>query len=214
MIRIAGLALLLSASAGFAQPVSSPPASAPDVPEKKFPDFATVVKGAKVYDGLFTLHHKDESLFAEIQPFQFDKPYLMPVAIAKGAGVGGTTLNNDDQWVISFRRVGDRVFVVRKNVRFTAKTGSPEARALDTTYSDSILASLPIRAINPMKASVVVDLSQLFFTDFADLRAGVIDRDRTTWHKIKAFKKNLELEVAVTLVGANTRRVGMSGGNE
>jgi hypothetical protein len=214
MIRIAGLALLLTASAGLAQPVSSPPASAPDVPEKKFPDFATVVKGAKVYDGLFTLHHKDESLFAEIQPFQFDKPYLMPVAIAKGAGVGGTTLNNDDQWVIAFRKVGDRVFVVRKNVRFTAKSGSPEARALDTTYSDSILASLPIRAINPMKASVVVDLSQLFFTDFADLRAGVIDRDRTTWHKIKAFKKNVELEVAATLVGANTRRVGMSGGNE
>ena len=189
--------------------------TAPVAPEPpKYPDFATVVKGAKVYDGLFTLHQKDEQLFAEIPPHLFDKPLLLPIAIAKGAGVGGTTLNFDEQWVIAFHKQNEKVFVVRKNLRFTAKPGTPEAKALDTTYSDSVLATLPIKTVNPLKASVVVDWSQLFFTDFANLNVGFIDRERTSWHKVKSFKKNVELQVSATIVGANTRNIGASGGDE
>ena len=201
---LAGLVSLLALSDGRSQSpgtVSSPPTSAPDLPEKKFPDFATVVKGAKVHEGLFTLHQKDDHLYAEIQSFQFDRPYLVPIAIAKGAGSGGTTLNNDEQWVVLFKRVGDKVFLIRRNVRFTAKSGTPEARAVDTTYSDSVLMSLPIKTINPMKASVLIDLNQIFFSDFADLGIGSLDRERTTWHRVKAFKKNLELQVAATFTG-------------
>jgi len=202
-------AVLLSAVLPIA--AQAPPT---DAPEKKYPDFATVVKGAKVHDGLFTLHQKDDQLFAEIQPQQFDKPYLLPISIAQGAGVGGTTLNFDEQWVIAFKKQGDKVFVVRKNVRFTAKPGSPEAKALDTTYSDSVLATLPIKAFNPLKGSIVVDWSQLFFGDFADLQAGFIDRERTTWKQVKSFKKNVELQVAATIVGARTGGIAPSGGNE
>jgi hypothetical protein len=204
LILLAGLAALVAAAGGHGQTpgtVSAPPASAPDLPEKKFPDFATVVKGAKVIDGLFTLHQKDDHLYVEIQPFQFERPYLVPIAIAKGAGNGGTTLNFDEQWVVLFRKVGDKVFLVRRNVRFTAKAGSPEAKAVDTTYSDSVLMSLPIKTVNPMKGSTVIDLNQIFFSDFADLGVGFLDRERTTWHNVKAFKKNLELEVSATFTG-------------
>ena len=43
--------------------------------------------------------------------------------------MGGHTLNNDEQWVVLFRRSGDKVFLVRRNVRFQAKRDVPVGRA-------------------------------------------------------------------------------------
>ena len=183
----------------------------PAPPEKKFPDFAAVVKGAKVSEGLFALHQKDDHVYAEIRPDQFDKPFLMPIAVARGAGMGGATLNFGDQWVIAFKKVGDKVFVVRRNVRFTAKPGSTAAKAVETTYSDSVLLSVPIKTVNPMKGSTVIDLNAIFFTDLADLGLGFLDRERTTWGKVKAFKKNVELQVAATFAGGGRGRGGFHG---
>ena len=211
-LLLAGLAALVAVSGGHGEgPIA--PAVPLDAPEKKFPDFNTVVKGAKVYEGLFTLHQKDEHVFAEISPFQFDKPFLLPMAIAKGAGVGGTTLNFGDEWVIVFRKVGDKVFVVRRNVRYTAAAGTPAARALETTYSDSVLMALPIKALNPLKGTVLIDFNALCFDDLGALNIGHLDRERTAWHKVKAFKKNVELEVAATFAGNRTGRVAPTGGD-
>lgn len=176
-----------------------------DSPETKYPDFNKLVKGAKVYDGLFTLHLKDDNLWAELRPDQLDKPYLLPIAVAKGAGMGGSTLNFGEEWVVLFKRVGEKIFLVRRNVRFTASAGSPAARAVETTYSDSVLLALPIKTMNPMKGTVVIDFNSIFFGDFAELGLGMLDRDRTTWHKVKAFKKNLELQVAATFSGGMSR---------
>src|SRR4029077_6758195 len=116
-------------------------------PEKKYEDFDKLVKGAKEYDGLFKLHHKDDHLYAEIQPQQFEKHLLCPIAIARGMAMGGYTLNFDEQWVLFFRRAGDRVHLVRRNVHFRAKSGSPVARAVETTYTDSVLLALKIQSI-------------------------------------------------------------------
>jgi hypothetical protein len=69
--------------------------------------------------------------------------------------------------------------------------------------------ALPIKTFNPVKASVVIDFNAIFFSDFADLGVGYLDRDRTTWHKVKGFKKNVELQVAATF--ANARTVGRHG---
>lgn len=172
-----------------------------DSPMKKYGDFATLVKGAKEYEGLFKLHHKDDHLYAEIMPHQFEKHLLCPIAIARGMGMGGYTLNFDEQWVLFFRRAGDKVHLVRRNVHFQARRGSPVAKAVETTYTDSILLALPIRALNPMKNSVVIDLNDIFMSDFAQLGMGHFDSSRSTWHKIKAFPKNIEIEVAATYSG-------------
>ncbi len=186
----------------------------PDDPLKKFPEFAKVVKGAKVHEGLFTLHQKDDNLYVEIRQDQFDKPFLLPIAVARGAGMGGSTLNFGEEWVILFRKVGDKVFVVRRNVRFTAKPGSPEAKAVETTYNDSILMAVPIKTVNPMKGTTVIDLSDIFFTDFAELGLGFLDRSRTTWNKVKAFKRNVEVQVAATFSGGRWGRSLFYGGGD
>jgi Met-zincin/Domain of unknown function (DUF5117)/Domain of unknown function (DUF5118) len=178
---------------------NSPVIPIPDM--KKFEPFETVVAGAKTYDGLFKLHQKGEHLYAEIAPNQLDRPYLAPIALARGAGMGGHTLNNDEQWVLVFRRSGEKVFLVRRNVRYQAKRDAPVERAVETSYTDSILLSLPIISINPARQSVVIDLADIFLTNFADLNYGRLDRSRTTWHKIKVFPRNIELQVAATFSG-------------
>ena len=194
LLLVGGLALVVSHSGSTGDTISQ-------APEKKFPDFESLVKGAKQYEGLFKLYHKDEQLYAEIQPTQFDQPLLAPIAIARGLGQGGTTLNFDEQWVLLFRRVGDRVFLVRRNVRFKARSDAPVARAVETTYTDSVLMSLRIQSINPMRQSVLISLNDIFMTDFAKLRRGLFDPSRSAWHKIKAFPRNIELQVAATYTG-------------
>ena len=140
----------------------TPPAAAVvPTPVKKFEDFDKVIAGAKEHDGLFKLYQKDENLYAEIRHDQLGKGFLCPIAIAKGAGMGGSTLNFDEQWVLLFKRVGDKVHLVRRNVRFQARKGSPAAKAVETTYTDSVLLSLPIRALHPIRQSVAGPLRPL-----------------------------------------------------
>ena len=191
---LGALAALVVATASLAQP---PMAER----ERKYEDFEKVVAGAKVSEGLFKLHLKDQNLYAEIQTHQLNTPFLCPIAIARGMGMGGYTLNFDEQWVILLKRVGEKVQVIRRNVRFQAKRDAPVAKAVETTYTDSILMALPIRTMNMQRMTVVIDLSQIFMTNFADLPLGQIDQNRSSWHKVKAFPKNVELEVAATFSG-------------
>jgi hypothetical protein len=170
-------------------------------PGHKFPDFDTVVKGAKSYDGLFRLYQKDDQLLIEIKPSQLDTPFLCPISIARGLGQGGHMLNSGEQWVLVFRKVGDRLFLIRRNVRFKAEPGSAVAKAVETTYADSVLMSLRILSEHPNRHSVLISLNDIFMTDFAQLRRGQFDASRSTWHKIKTFPRNIELQVAATYAG-------------
>jgi hypothetical protein len=196
-------------------PKQSPQGGPPpgmDLPEKKFPDFEKMVKGAKEYDGLFKLYHKEENVYAEIKPDKLNKPFLCPIAIARGMGLGGFTLNFDEQWVLFFKRVSEtKLHLIRRNVRFHAKSGGPVAKAVETTYTDSVLMALQIRTINPKTGGLLIDLNDIFMTDFAQLGVGSLDRNRSVWHKVKAFPKNIELQVAATFSGGG--RFSMFGDN-
>jgi hypothetical protein len=178
----------------------------------RFPDFQQVTRGAKVHEGFFKLYQKDDRLLVELSPDKMNKPFLCPIAVAKGAGLGGETLNTDEQWVLLFKRVGDKVHLVRRNVHFRAKGGTPTARAVETTYTDSVLMALRIVTVNPMHGMApLVSLNDVFMTDFAELGhmgLGSFDAGRSYWSKVKTFPRNVELEVQATFVG------GRHGGEE
>jgi hypothetical protein len=171
--------------------------------EKKFRDFNDVTKGSEKIDGLFTLHRKDEHLYAEIKPNQFDQPLLAPINIARGMAMAGQPLNFGDQWVLIFKRAGDKVQLIRRNVHYKAPAGSAVEKAVKQNYIDSVVLALPIVSINQANNNaVVIDLADIFLTDFAQLQFfGNLDRNRTTWHKIKAYPNNLEIEVEATYSG-------------
>ena len=159
-----------------------------DDSDKKFRDFADVTKGSEKIDGLYTLHRKDDHLYAEIKSHQLDQPMLAPIAIARGMGMAGQPLNFGDEWVLVFKRVGDKVQLIRRNIHYKAPSRSPIEKAVKQNYTDSVLMALPIVSINQANNNaVVIDLADIFFTDFAQLSFGFLDRNRTSWHKVKGF---------------------------
>ena len=112
-----------------------------------------MLKDAKKLEGLITLHRKDDQLFAEIGPRQLDRDYIVLITIARGIGqtpiVGGFSWGFGDDAVWQFRKAGENIQLVRRNVRFTAESGSPTERAVKLAYTDSVLFSLPIRTEEP-----------------------------------------------------------------
>ncbi len=169
--------------------------------KKKFPSFAEVTKDAEVMEGLFKLYKKEQHLYAAIKPSQFGELYLGPMVLARGLAMSGTPLNFGDEWVLSFKRVDDTVQLIRKNIYYEAEAGSPLARAVEQNYTDSILMSLPIATINEGSQEVLIDLADIYLTNFAQLPFGEVVSARTTWHKVKAFDKNLEMQVEATFRG-------------
>jgi hypothetical protein len=203
---LAAIGLLAPATA-LAQPPDGHDFPLPDGlrrPDPLLMEFQSISRGAKTYEGLFKLYQKEDKLYAELQPQHFNKSLLVPIAVARGAGMGGSTLNFEEQWVVYFKRVGGHVHLIRKNVHYTAKSGSPTARAVDVTYADSVLMSLKIAGLNQATQGVLINLNDVFMTDFAELGIGSFDSSRSVWHKVKTFPKNLELQVQATYSGRDS----------
>lgn len=160
-------------------------------------------------------------LYFEIS--QFDKDILYFTSIAKGSGsgsVGFEWAGGGEGGVIQFQRVGPKVLVVQKNLRFRAGSGGPGLeKGVDASFPDSILASLPITKTEGGK--VIVDATPLVIRDavgFAAPRGGGRGGGGgrsgeliagTTWQfdagrsaiyppRTKGFPKNTEVEVTVT----------------
>ncbi|MBI3838426.1 MAG: zinc-dependent metalloprotease, partial [Planctomycetia bacterium] len=174
--------------------------SKPDKKEEKFPEWNKVTEGAKLIEGLFPLYYneKDQKLLMAIKQEQYNQELILPISIARGAGMmylGGDTLNFGNQWILSFHRSADKILVVRRNVKFKADDGSPQADSVKVSYTDSVIGSLPIKSEEQEGRRVLVDLADLFMTDLAGI--GITpDRSRSTWAKVKAFSENLEIEVS------------------
>jgi hypothetical protein len=180
--------------------------------EPRYPDFAQVIKGADKIDGLFTLYKKGDHLYAELRNEHLNQPLLMPVTIARGMGQAGMPAG-DDETVLVFQKSGEKINLVRRNIHYHAPSGTPIDKSVKQNYVDSILMSLPIVTVNRNNGGApVIDLSDIFLTDFAQLGLGSIDRSRTTWHRVKGFPNNLELEVQAVFSGGGRR--GQSFGDD
>ncbi len=137
---------------------------------------------------------------------------IAPVTLARGMGMAGYPLDLFNEMVLVFKRVGDRVQLVRRNIHYKAPPGSLD-KSVKQNYTDSILMALPIIALNPMKGgAVLIDFSDIFMTDFAQLNMGMLDRNRSSWSKVKAFPNNVELELEATYSGGG-RRYGWASGD-
>ena len=181
-------------------------------PASKYRNFAEVTQGADKFDGFFTLYRKDDHLFGEVRPHQFEQPFMAPVTIARGLAQAGVPLSSQgDELILVFRKVGDRVQLIRRNIHYKAPAGTPIEKAVRQNYTDSVLMALPIVSINPMTGGTLIDFNDIFLGDFAQLGLGMFDRNRSTWSKVKAFPNNVELEVEATYAGGGMGRMAGSG---
>ena len=133
--------------------------------------FADVVKDARETKGLFTLWQKDDKVYVELDPDQFDRPFFFKSAINQGIGEGrlfggAMTYPVGVSQIVVFHKHGQTVQLIAKNVKYTAKAGTPEARAVAAGFSDSLLSVAPIASQpHPDKKSVLIEANALLLAD-------------------------------------------------
>jgi hypothetical protein len=185
--------------------------SAKPKPKPKYPPFAEVIKDATKIEGLITLYRKDDTLLAELGPEDMNHDMIVLISIARGIGqtpiLGGYSWQFGDDWVWQFRKAGEQIHLVRRNVRFTADKGSPTARAVQVAYTDSVLFSLPIVTKSP-EGGYVVDLTPVFMSDLPQISMVLpgfsFSPSKSTWAEINGYPKNVELQVAATYASSGS----------
>jgi hypothetical protein len=147
-------------------PVAGPPGGPPP--------FATVVKDARRIDGPITLWQKEDKVWIELLPEQFNKPFLLSPKIKSGIGeawvLGGLMAfpvnGAGGPQLVEFVRVHNQVRLQARNTDVTAKAGTPEALAVADSYSHSLIGSTPVASqAHPDRKSVLVEAGGLFVND-------------------------------------------------
>ena len=145
-----------------------------------------------------------------------DSSVAAALVLVAGALVGGFSWGFGDDAVWQFRKAGESIQLVRRNVRFTAERDSPTAKAVHLAYTDSVLFSLPIRTRSPQGA-YLVDLTPVFMSDLPQI--GLVlpgfsfSSQKSTWvDDAQSFAKNIhpkniELQVAATYTSSGGREI-------
>jgi len=158
------------ASAAAARSATArPAASGPPLPA-----FATVTQGARKVEGLLTLWQKDEKVWLELRPEDFNKPMFFSPKISQGLGegglFGGSMTRAYSAWgapqIVEFRKIHNVVQLVALNETFRAKAGTPEARAVAAAYSSSLVGSTPVASqADATSHGVLIEANNLFLVD-------------------------------------------------
>jgi hypothetical protein len=126
-----------------------------------------VVRGAQYLPGFLGLYQKEEKVWIELRPDQFDRPLFMSVNLPNGIGergIYGSQMGMSQ--VVIFHRIGNLVQMIAKNTEYSAKGGTPQALAVQQAFSDSLLAVAPVASgPNVLSKSVLVEANALLFGD-------------------------------------------------
>jgi hypothetical protein len=173
------VALAMPVAAPHGRPASSPQASPTPQPQGAGatpPSFPSVIKDARRIDGPITAWQKDDKLWLELPPEQLGKPFLFSPKVKSGigeglllgglmtypvAGAGGAQL-------VEFVRVHNTIRLQARNTEVSARPGTPEALAVEGSYSASLLGAAPVASQpHPDRKSVLIDVSTMFLNDLS-----------------------------------------------
>jgi len=153
-------------SPGARPPGAAPAASAAAGAPRPFAD---VIKDAKEQPGLFTLWSKDEKVWIEIKPEQFDQLYYLQSNMSRGvmSDLGVSTARAMLRGnIVTFKKIGNNVQLIARNFNNHAKPGTPLALATAEGTSDSLLAAATFAsAPHPDRKSVLVEANALLLGD-------------------------------------------------
>lgn len=145
---------------------------------------------------MLRLYQKDDKVWIEIAPEQFDQPYFLKSAINQGIGearIFGGSMNYPFGvvQVVTFHKIGTTVQLIAKNTKYTAQAGTPEAYAVAAGFSDSLLASATVVSQpHPERKSVLIEANALLL---ADLPFAVTELERTFRQSYSFDAKNSSL---------------------
>ncbi len=185
--------------------------------ESEEPSFADLVADTTRIGGLFPLYHNSENgdLLLELRPEDLDRLHLLIMTLSQGTGVfflEGLPLQDIP---ILFQKRNDRILLTVPNTYFRTEANDPQQLSLERSFSDSVLASLEIKAIHPERGSYLVDLGELLLTEDLQNLNSLMTRfsftlqgDRSYISDIKNFPENSEIEAQFGFSGSNSFFLG------
>jgi len=138
------------------------------------PPFANVVREARRIDGPLVLWQKDDKVWLELAPADFGRPFLLSPKIKSGIGeawvLGGLMAypvnGAGGAQLVEFVRVHNTVRLQARNTDIVATPGTPEARAVADSYSNSLLGVAGVASQpHPERKSVLVEANSFFLND-------------------------------------------------
>lgn len=144
--------------------------------EESEKSFQQIIKGMEKVEGLFTFYRNtdENKALIEINPSQLETEYIYSQKLDRATGergLYGTNMGMLDNYIVYWKKLGNRVQLIRKNLRFRATNGSPSARAIRNSFSDSVIGSGKILSSpNPDGGGILVDLHEVLFAqDFSEI---------------------------------------------
>src|SRR5258708_993598 len=174
----------------------------------RIPPIDERVSGMQKLDGYFPLYWEERtgSLYLEIP--RFDAEFLLASGLAAGLGSNDIGLDRGREGggrLVSFHRVGPKIFLVQPQESFRSSSANPaERKSVEDSFAKSILYGFTVAAES--NGHVLVDATAFFVRDgqgaAAALRPGTyrVDPTRSAVYmdRTKAFPKNTEVEVTLT----------------
>jgi len=204
--------IVLSVLTAFAGGVSAQEQSDAAQQRSPYKDFAELTKGAAAIEGFLDLYQKGDQLWLAIPPDRLGEDFLLEMKIAQGVGAaglfGGTMLDIFEGKVMSLERHGDRVFLLKRPHRFTAKNDPAAAKAVELTFTESVLESAKIESFRTADSAVVVPVQDWFVSDLSNVGTRVknavgrgntpFDKARSYIESVKSFPENTNIRARLT----------------
>lgn len=207
-------------AAGAATTAAARPATTADTTRRPSPfkPWAEATRDANHRAGFFDTYEKGDQLLLAIPRDRLGKDFLMGMQISQGIGAaglfGGTMLGIFEGAVVALERRGDRVFLVRRPVRFTAPEGSPALAAVGTSFGSSVLESAKVESVRD-DGTVLVNVYDWMVSDLSGVgervRYGLaspttqgtppaiaVDKARSFLESVKAFPENVNIRAKLT----------------
>ena len=173
--------------------------------------YSDVVTGdARSDDGLFDVHLEDDGqkLLFQIPDSLFGKEMLVVSRLARtteGLEYGGTKVNTQ---AVRWEKQGDHVLLRTVRYASVAADSLPIYQAVRNAQFEPIVARVPVAAIGPDSASVVVDMTGVFAGDTPvfglpqgareQFKVRRLDGDRSFLARAMAFPRNVEVRAVLT----------------
>ena len=163
-------------------------------------------------DGFLRLSRDPKGkLLLTLREEDFGKPMMLNAMLEKGIGENFLySMAPLTEALVYFRRSGDRVQLMRKNMGFRAAGGSSDAQVVDRSFSDSMIASVSIAAADPKSRSVTLGFEEMLLSDLFDLKGILaanypgaggysLSRELSGVVSAKTFPKNAEASAELIL---------------
>jgi hypothetical protein len=227
--RVAGTAAAAGTAARTRRESAGRPGGSPEASRALPSDlqpFAELTRGATVREGFFDTYEKGDALYLAIPEDRIGEDFLLTFKIAQGIGagmvIGGTMLNIFEGHIVALERHGERVFLVEKPTRFMAEEGSPLERAVQLSFSSSVLESAKIESIREDSA-VVINIHDWVLSDLSNIGQRIrfatapepspnpppanLDQGRSHLESVKAFPQNLNVRAKLTFRPSQPRSI-------